>query len=59
MILGREWKEGRVQEMEVSDIAQVMLYLVQYCAPAAFVINLTAYGVKVIIGAVTGKGVSL
>lgn len=45
--------------MQVSDIAQVMVYLVQYCAPAAFIINLTAYGVKVIIGAVTGKGVSL
>lgn len=45
--------------MSVSDVAQIMLYLVQYCAPAAFVINLTAYGVRVIIDAVTGRGLKL
>lgn len=41
--------------MSVNDIAQVMLFLVSYCAPAAFVINLTAFGARVIIDAATGK----
>ena len=45
--------------MSASDIGAIMLYLVSYCAPAAFVINLTAYGAKVIIGAVSGKGLQL
>lgn len=42
--------------MSVSDISEVMMYLVAYCTPAAFVINLVGYGAKCIIGAVTGKG---
>lgn len=45
--------------MSGSEVAQVMLYLVSYCAPAAFIINLTAYGASVIIGAVSGKGLKL
>lgn len=45
--------------MSVNDIGQIMLYLVQYCAPAAFVINLVGYGANVIISAATGKGVKL
>lgn len=45
--------------MSVSDISEVMIFLVKYCAPAAFVINLVGYGVSVIIGAATGKGVKL
>lgn len=45
--------------MSVNDIGQVMLFLVAYCAPAAFVINLVGYGAKCIIGAVTGKGLVL
>lgn len=45
--------------MSGSDIAEILLFLVKYCAPTAFVINLTAYGVRVIIDAVTGKGLKL
>lgn len=45
--------------MSVSDITQVMLNLLAYCLPAAFIINLTAYGVRVIIDTVTGKGLRL
>lgn len=45
--------------MSGSDVAQIMLFLVKYCAPAAFVINLTAYGARVIIDSVTGKGLRL
>lgn len=45
--------------MSVSDITQVIVYLIKYCVPAAFVINLTGYGVRVIIDAATGKGVRL
>lgn len=45
--------------MSVNDVAEIMKALVFYCAPAAFVINLTAYAVNVIIGVATGKGVRL
>lgn len=45
--------------MSMEDIGQVMLYLVQYCAPAAFVINLVAYGANCLISAATGKGFKL
>ncbi len=45
--------------MGVSEIAEIMIYLVSYCAPAAFVINLTGWGARVIIDAVTGKGLNL
>lgn len=45
--------------MSVSDISSIMIYLVTYCAPAAFVINLVGYGANVIISAATGKGVKL
>lgn len=45
--------------MSVNDISQVIIELVKYCVPAAFVINLTAFGVRVIIDACTGKGVRL
>ena len=45
--------------MSVTDITQVMIELVKYCLPAAFVINLTAYGSRVIIDACTGKGLRL
>lgn len=41
--------------MSVSDISQVMLFLVEYCAPAAFVINLVSFGTAAIIDAATGK----
>lgn len=37
----------------------MIIELVKYCAPAAFIINLTGYGVRVIIDAVTGKGIKL
>lgn len=42
--------------MSVNDISGVMLFLVEYCAPAALVVNLVAYGARVIIDAVTGRG---
>lgn len=45
--------------MSGSEVGQIVLYLVQYCAPAAFVINLTGWGARVIIDAVTGKGLNL
>lgn len=45
--------------MSVDDIKDVVLYLVTYCTPAAFVVNLVAYGVRVIIDAVTGRGIKL
>lgn len=45
--------------MSVTDITQVIVELVKYCVPAAFVINLTGYGVRVIIDACTGKGLRL
>lgn len=45
--------------MSVTDITQVIIELVKYCLPAAFVINLTGYGVRVIIDACTGKGLRL
>lgn len=45
--------------MSVNDITQVMIYLVKYCAPAAFIINLVGYGMRVIVDAATGKGVKL
>ena len=48
-----------MQNVSVSDISSIMIYLVTYCVPAAFVINLVGYGANVIIGAVTGKGVKL
>ena len=41
--------------MSVNDITQVVIYLVSYCAPAAFIINLTSWGARVIIYAATGK----
>lgn len=59
MIHGSAWKGRRVQNVSVSDISSIMIYLVTYCVPAAFVINLVGYGANVIIGAVTGKGVKL
>ena len=45
--------------MSVSDITQVIIDLVTYCLPAAFVINLAGYGARVILDAVTGKGIRL
>lgn len=45
--------------MSTSDISQVMVSLLEYCLPAAFIINLTGYGVRVIIDVVTGKGLKL
>lgn len=45
--------------MSVTDVAQVIVELVKYCLPAAFVINMTGYGVRVIIDACTGKGLRL
>lgn len=42
--------------MSVNDISEIMVYLVRYCAPCAFVVNLVAYGTRVIIDAVTGRG---
>lgn len=41
--------------MSVNDISQVMLFLVEYCAPAAFIINLVSFGMSAIIDAATGK----
>ncbi len=45
--------------MSVNDIKDIVLYLVTYCAPAAFVINLSGWAARVIIDAATGKGVNL
>lgn len=45
--------------MDVKDVADIMMFLVKYCAPAALVINLVNYGVSVIIDAITGKGFKL
>lgn len=45
--------------MNTEDIREIMLYLVGYCAPAAFVINLTGYAVRVVVDAVTGRGLKL
>lgn len=45
--------------MSVNEISEIMLYLVNYCAPAAFVVNLVGYGARVIIDAVTGRGLKL
>lgn len=59
MIHGSASRGRRVQNVSVSDISSIMIYLVTYCAPAAFVINLVGYGANVIISAATGKGVKL
>lgn len=45
--------------MELNDVVLVVLELVKYCVPAAFIINLTGYAVRVIVDAATGKGVRL
>lgn len=45
--------------MSVNDISQIVKYLVEYCVPSAFVINLTGYAVRVVIDVVTGKGLKL
>lgn len=45
--------------MSVNEISEIMLFLVNYCAPAAFVVNLVGYGARVIIDAVTGRGLKL
>ena len=45
--------------MSVSDITQVIVEIVKYCLPAAFVINLAGYGSRVVLDAVTGKGLKL
>lgn len=45
--------------MSVNDITQVIIELVQYCVPAAFVINLTGWGARVVIDTVSGKGFRL
>lgn len=45
--------------MSVSDVSAVLIELIKYCTPAAFIINLTGYGIRVIIDAVTGRGLKL
>ncbi len=45
--------------MQLNEIVEVILELVRFCAPVAFVINFTGWGIRVIIGAATGKGVQL
>lgn len=45
--------------MSVADVTQVIIELVKFCVPAAFVINLTGYGIRVIMDACTGKGLRL
>lgn len=45
--------------MSVNDIGEIMKFLVIYCAPCALVVNLVGYGAKVILGAITGKGLVL
>jgi len=45
--------------MSVADVSRVLVELIEYCIPAAFVINLTSYGINAIIAAATGKGVKL
>lgn len=45
--------------MSVSEVGQVVMYLVSYCAPAAMIINLVGWGARVIIDAITGKGLNL
>lgn len=45
--------------MGVSDVALVLLEIVRYCIPFAFMVNLTAWGARVVILACTGKGLNL
>lgn len=45
--------------MAVNDISQLLVYVLQYCVPAAFVINLVSWGAEVIISAATGRGLHL
>lgn len=43
----------------VNDAVEVMVFLVSYSVPCAFVINLGVWGVNVLLGAMTGKGFKL
>lgn len=45
--------------MQIADVVSLMIYLVSYCAPAALIINISAWGTNVIIGAVSGRGLHL
>lgn len=45
--------------MQVQEISAVLGELITYCAPAALMINLTSWGVNVLIGAITGRGLHL
>lgn len=45
--------------MSIQDVVNLMIYLVNYCAPAALIINLSSWGANVIIGAVSGRGLHL
>lgn len=45
--------------MSVQDTVGMLSFLISYCAPCALLINLTSWGVNVIIGAVTGRGLNL
>lgn len=45
--------------MSVADVALVLLEIVRYCIPFAFMVNLTAWGARVVIAACTGKGLNL
>lgn len=58
-IHGREYKERRVQQMTIGDASQVLLQLISYCIPCAFLFNLVGYCGNVIISAATGKGLKL
>lgn len=45
--------------MTIADASQVMLQLVSYCMPTAFIINIVSWGCNAILSAVTGKGIKL
>lgn len=58
--MGKSRKKGRCESiMSIEAIAEVLVFLVGYCAPAGLVINLSSWAVNALIGAVTGKGLKL
>lgn len=45
--------------MSISDTSAVIVQLILYCMPAAFLINLSGYACQVVLSAATGKGLKL
>lgn len=41
--------------MNVSDLIPVIVYMIEYCVPAAFIVNLVGFGCRTIIRAATGR----